>query len=195
LADLSLIFSLIWKIWLLFVISVNFIPYWESLHTHTHCMSWVIYLKFLSAVKFVLIEVFRRTYSYVQTSTVLRLASLFLPYTHLCIFIDLSWHVVCFSREFLLRLWHSLHNCSHSMILIVSSIILLSLCAFRILEYLLIWIFFVHENHVCVLCWYWYIWVIWIAIFVCVILGHPIDSCHNTTFFLGLTRSNISLWC
>jgi len=25
-------------------------------HTHTHCMSWVIYLKFLSARKFVLIE-------------------------------------------------------------------------------------------------------------------------------------------
>jgi hypothetical protein len=25
---------------------MNFIPYWESLHTHTHCMSWVIYLKF-----------------------------------------------------------------------------------------------------------------------------------------------------
>jgi hypothetical protein len=56
LADLSLIFSLVWKIWLLFVISVNFIPYWESLHTHMHCMSWVIYLKFLSVGKFVLIE-------------------------------------------------------------------------------------------------------------------------------------------
>jgi hypothetical protein len=58
LADLSFISSLVWKIWLLFVISVNFIPYWESLHTHTHthCMSWVIYLKFLSAGKFVLIE-------------------------------------------------------------------------------------------------------------------------------------------
>jgi hypothetical protein len=56
LADLSLIFSLVWKIWLLFFISVNFIPYWESLHTHTHCMSWVIYLKFLSGGKFVLIE-------------------------------------------------------------------------------------------------------------------------------------------
>jgi hypothetical protein len=37
--------------------------------------------------------------------------------------------------------------------------------------------------------------VIWIAIFAFVILGHPIDSCHNTTFFLGLTGSNISLWC
>jgi hypothetical protein len=56
LADLSLIFSLVWKIWLLFIISVNFIPYWESLHTNTHCMSWVIYSKFLSAGKFVLIE-------------------------------------------------------------------------------------------------------------------------------------------
>jgi len=96
-------------------------------------------------------EVFGWTYSYVQTSSVLRLASLFLPYTHLCIFIDLSCHVVCFSRGFLPRLWHSLHNCSHSMIFIVSSVILLSLCAFRILEYLLIGIFFVHENLVCVL--------------------------------------------
>jgi hypothetical protein len=40
-----------------------------------------------------------------------------------------------------------------------------------------------------------YILVIWIVIFVFVILGHPINSCHNTTFFLGLTGSNISLWC
>jgi hypothetical protein len=55
-------------------------------------------------------------------STGLRLASLSLPYTHLCIFIDLSWHVVC---------------SSHPMIFIVSSVILLSFCAFRILEYLL----------------------------------------------------------
>jgi hypothetical protein len=46
-----------------------------------------------------------------------------------------------------------------------------------------------------VLGWYWYIWVIWIAIFAFVILGHPIDICHNTTFFLELTGSNISLWC
>jgi hypothetical protein len=126
-------------------------------------MSWVIYLKFLSALKFVLIEYltliyifayfcnaiwlfyqliihacseanFRKkyfsanfspasdfqceasgwTYSYVQTRAVLpyadlevahpdrisiglRLASLSLPYTHLCIFIDLSCHVVFFS--------------------------------------------------------------------------------------------------
>jgi len=35
---------------------VNFIPYWESFHTYTHCISWVIYLKFLSIGKFVLIE-------------------------------------------------------------------------------------------------------------------------------------------
>jgi hypothetical protein len=31
---------------------VSFILYWESLHTHTHCMSWVIYLKFLSIGNF-----------------------------------------------------------------------------------------------------------------------------------------------
>jgi len=29
------------------------------------------------------------------------------------------------------------------------------------------------------------------VIFPFVILGHPIDSCHNTTFFLGLKGSNI----
>jgi len=154
-----------------------------------HCMSWVIYLKFLSTGKFVLIEYlilihifayfwnviwlpyqliiyacseanFREkyffanfpqisdflceasgwTYSYVRTSTVLphtgsshldgfvtcpdaistclRLASLSLPYTHLCIFIDLSCHVVCFSHWFLPRFWHSLHISSHSMVLL-----------------------------------------------------------------------------
>jgi len=37
--------------------------------------------------------------------------------------------------------------------------------------------------------------VVWIAIFAFVILEHPIDSCHNTTFFLRLTGSNVSLWC
>ena len=72
-----------------------------------------------------------------RISTGLKLASLFLPYTHLCIFIDLSWHLVCFSRRFLLRFWHFLHISFHPMIFIVSSVILLSLCAFRILEYLL----------------------------------------------------------
>jgi hypothetical protein len=79
----------------------------------------------------------------------LRLASLSLPYTYLCIFIDLSWHDVCFSRGFLPRFWHSLHISSHPMIFIVSSVILLSFCAFRILEYLLIGIFswdIVHKN-------------------------------------------------
>jgi hypothetical protein len=71
---------------------------------------------------------------------------------------------------------------------------------FRILEYLVIGIFFLRyctwkSYYVCVLGLYWYICVIWIAIFVFVILGHLIDSCHNTTFFFRLTGSNISLWC
>jgi hypothetical protein len=73
----------------------------------------------------------------VRISIGLRLASLSLLYTHLCIFIDLSWHLVCFSRGFLQRFWHLLHISSHPMIFFVSSVILLSLCAFRILEYLL----------------------------------------------------------
>jgi hypothetical protein len=75
------------------------------------------------------------------------------------------------------------------------------LCSFKSLCFLEYWnIFFLtycawKSYYVCVLGWYWYIWVIWIAIFAFVILGHPIDSYHNTTFFLGLTGSNISLWC
>jgi hypothetical protein len=44
---------------------VNFIPYWESIHTHTRCMSWVIYLKFLSTGNFVLIELL--TLNYIST--------------------------------------------------------------------------------------------------------------------------------
>jgi hypothetical protein len=132
-------------------------------------------------------------------STGLRLASLlFLPYTHLCIFIDFSWHVVCYSRGFLPRFWHSLHISSHPMIFIVSSVILLSFCAFRILEYLLGYFFEIVCMKIlfclCVGLILIYL-VIWTAIFVFVSLGHPIDSCHNTTFFLGLTGSNISLWC
>jgi hypothetical protein len=138
-------------------------------------------------------------------STGLRLAPLFLPYTHLCIFIDLSWHVVCFSCGFLPRFWHSLHISSHPMIFIVSFFILLSVCAFRILKYLLgYFLEIVCMKILLCLCVgvdiniygsFGYIWVIWIAIFAFVILGHPIDRCHNTTFFLGLTGSNISLWC
>jgi len=195
LADLSLIFSLVWKIWLLFVISVNFIPYWESLHTHAlHelsnlfkisicreiCAYWILnsHLYLCNAIwlLYQLIihacsetnfwEKYFSTYFpqvsnfqvwsiltdlfFVQTRAVLpyadlvvahpdmisiglRLASLSLPYTDLCIFIDLSYHVVCFPHGFLPRFWHSLHISSHPMIFIVSSIILLSFCAFRIL--------------------------------------------------------------
>jgi hypothetical protein len=90
-----------------------------------------------------------------RISTGLRLASLSLPYTHRCIFIDLSWHVVCFSRGFLLRFWNSLHISSHPMIFIMSSIILLSCCAFRILEYLVGYSLeiSVHENPIMSVCW------------------------------------------
>jgi hypothetical protein len=75
-------------------------------------------------------------------STGLRLAYLFLSYTHLFIFIDLSCHVVCFSQGFLLRFWHSLHISSHSMVFAVTSFVLLVFVLFRILEYLVIGIFF-----------------------------------------------------
>jgi hypothetical protein len=32
-------------------------------------------------------------------------------------------------------------------------------------------------------------------IYYCIFFMHPIDSHHNTIFFLKLTGSNISLWC
>jgi hypothetical protein len=113
-------------------------------------------------------------------STGLRLAFLFSPYLHICIFIDFSWHVVCFSRGFLPRFWHSLHISSHPMIFIVSFVILLSLCAFRILEYLLGY----------------FLEIVWMKILLCLCVGliliylylmsrciayiflwHPFDSC------------------
>jgi hypothetical protein len=128
----------------------------------------------------------------------LRFASLSLPYTHFCIFIDFSCHVVCFSCGFLPRFWHFSLISSHPMIFTVSSVILLSLCAFRILEYLLGYFL----EIVCIkilLC----LCVGLILIYLCLMssciayisLWHPFDSFHNTTFFLGLTGSNISLWC
>jgi hypothetical protein len=43
-----------------------------------------------------------------------------LPSAHHCIFIDLSCHVVCLSRGFLPRFWHSLHIYFHSMVVVVS---------------------------------------------------------------------------
>jgi hypothetical protein len=125
------------------------------------------------------------------TSTGLRLASLFLPYTHLFIFIDLSWHVVCFSCGFLPRFWHSFHISSHPMTLVVSSAILLSFCAFRILEYLVgyfleivcmkilfclcVGLILVYLSHLdCDLCF--------------VILGHPIDSYLKYHIIFGTNR-------
>jgi len=112
-------------------------------------------------------------------STGLRLAFLFLPYTFLCIFIDFSWHVVCFSRGFIPRFWHSLHISFHPMIFIVSSVILLSFCAFRILEYLLGYFLEIvcMKILLCVVVGLILIYmVIWTAIFVFVILWHPFDS-------------------
>jgi hypothetical protein len=79
------------------------------------------------------------------------------------------------------------------------------LCSFKFLwflEYWNIWWleFFswdiVHENPILFVCW------VDIDIsgsfglqsLLFLILGHPIDSYHNTTFLLGLIGSNISLW-
>jgi hypothetical protein len=59
----------------------------------------------------------------------LSVSLLSLPSAHHYIFIDLLCHVVCLSRGFLPRFWHSLHISPHSMIFVMSSFILLSFCA------------------------------------------------------------------
>jgi hypothetical protein len=111
-------------------------------------------------------------------STGLRLASLSLPYAHLCIFIDLSCHVVCFSHGFLPRFWHSLHISSHSMVFDVSSFVLLKFCAFKNIGIFVDWNTLLRycawkSYHVCVLGGYCYIRAIWIAIFAFIIQAHP----------------------
>jgi hypothetical protein len=109
---------------------------------------------------------------------------LFLCHTHIStFFIDLSCHVVCFSRRFHLRFWHSLHCSSHFMIFIVSSFILLSFCAFRILEYLLIGIFFEILCMKILLCLCAGLILIYLCLMNCCIgynfLWNPFDSRHK----------------
>jgi hypothetical protein len=124
-------------------------------------------------------------------STGLRLASLFLPYTHLFIFIDLSWHVVCFSHRFLPRFWHSVHISSHPMVFIVSSVILLSLCAFRILEYLLEYFLeILCMKIIFCLCDGLIFYALWIAALLIFLFGIHLTAVLNTTLFLELTGSN-----
>jgi hypothetical protein len=89
-----------------------------------------------------------------------------------------SFHGICciflYSFKFLCFLEYWNIWCLGIFLEILCMKILFSLCVRLILIYL---------GHLdCDLCFF-------------LILGHPIDSCHNTTFFLGLTRSNISLWC
>jgi hypothetical protein len=121
----------------------------------------------------------------------LRLASLSLPYIHLCIFIDLSYHVVCFSRGFLPRFWHSLHICSHPMIFIVSSIILLSFCAFRILEYLLGYFLEIGCTKILFCqCAGLIFYALWITALLIFFFGIHLTSVLNTTLFLELIGSN-----
>jgi hypothetical protein len=116
---------------------------------------------------------------------------LFLWHTHLCIFIDLSYHVVCFSHWFLPRFWHSLHISSHPMIFIVSSIILLSFCAFRILEYLLG--YFLEIGCMKIIfcqCAGLIFYALWIAALLIFFFGIHLTAILNTTLFLELIGSN-----
>jgi len=79
---------------------------------------------------------------------------------------------VFFLTDFSWDFGHSLHFSSHSMIFIVSFFILLSFCAFRILEYLLIGIFF-FEILLCIA--YIFLW-------------YPFDSRHKYHIDLGTNR-------
>jgi hypothetical protein len=126
-----------------------------------------------------------------RISTGLRLASLSLPYTHLYIFIDLAWHLVCFSRGFLLRFWHFLHISFHPMIFIMSFVILLSLCAFRILEYLLgYFLEILCMKILFCLCAGLIFYALGIAAFLIFLFGIHLTTVLNTTLFLELTGSN-----
>jgi hypothetical protein len=125
-------------------------------------------------------------------STGLRLVSLSLPYTYLCIFIDLSWHVVCFTRGFLPRFWYSLHISSHPRTFIVPSVTLLSFCAFRILEYLLGYFLEIVclKLLFCLCARLILIYALWIAELLIFFFGIHLTVILNTTFFLELTGSN-----
>jgi len=124
-------------------------------------------------------------------STGLRLASLSLPYTHICIFIDLSCHAVCFSGGFLLRFWHSLHISSHSMIFFLSFFVLLSFCTFRILEYLLIGIFswdIVHGKPIMSVSWVDLDFCLMNCCIAYIFLWLSFDSCHKCNIIFGTNR-------
>jgi hypothetical protein len=54
----------------------------EKAFTHMHCMSWVIYLKFLSAGKFVLIEYLTLNYIFAYFEL---LFSYFISYLYMCV--------------------------------------------------------------------------------------------------------------
>jgi hypothetical protein len=118
----------------------------------------------------------------------------FFCHIHIFAFLLISHGMLCISRGFLPRFWHSLHISSHPMIFIVSCVIVLSFCAFRILEYLLGYFLEIVCMKIlfCLFVGFILIYlVIWTAIFVFVILWHPFDSrLKYHIIFLELTGSN-----
>jgi hypothetical protein len=121
---------------------------------------------------------------------------LYQTHTTFCLF----YHVVLcvFSLGLIPRFWHSLHIFSHSQVFPLTFLILLSFGSFLNIgifnwlwfERLCMNIFFcLYAGWILLICFF------WIAISALYFFMHPIDSHHNTTFFLKLTWSNISLWC
>jgi hypothetical protein len=98
---------------------------------------------------------------------------------------------VCFSRGFLPRFRHLLHISSHPMIFFVSFVILLSLCAFRILEYLLgYFLEILCMKILFCLCAGLIFYALWIAALLIFLFGIHLTAVLNTTLFLELTGSN-----
>lgn len=121
-------------------------------------------------------------------------------HTHTHITFCLFYHVVLcvFSLGLIPRFWHSLHIFSHSQVFPLTFLILLSFGSFLNIG-IFNWLWFERLCMNIFFClyagWILLICVFWIAISTLYFFMHPIDSHHNTTFFLKLTRSNRSLWC
>jgi len=108
---------------------------------------------------------------------------LFIYHVMLCVFLTDFSKILAFSAHLF-----SFHD-----------IFCVFLYSFKLLCLLEYWNIFLRycawkSYYVYVLGWYLYICAIWIAIFAFVILRHPIDSRHNITFFLEITRFNLSWW-
>jgi hypothetical protein len=122
------------------------------------------------------------------------LFAFYLPSATTTFFFDLSCHVVCLSRRFLLRFWHSLHISSHSVVISVF------LCSFKFLCFTKYWNIFLRYCP-----WKSYSVYFWVDIYIFVpfgllyfllyFLGIQLTAVIIPHFFWEPTGSNLSWWC